>query len=89
MIYLELKAGVLSYKRGNYHLVVGVSSSLLEIVRIKEFDMGYIVVDARYVDSIVEDYIDLDWSLSLLGLSKLRDKYFKGVRGDDICVKNQ
>ena len=67
---------------------MGVPKSLQELLKIKEFDMGYIVVDARYTHGIVEEYIDLDYDLSILGLADLRGNYFRGIRGEDICMKN-
>lgn len=88
MVLLELNNGVISYKKDNLLLSVGVSKSLKEILSIKEFNMGYIVVNARYTHGIVEEYIDLDYGLSILGLSNLRNKYFKHVRSEDICVRN-
>lgn len=88
MVLLELNNGVISYKKDNLLLSVGVSKSLKEILSIKEFNMGYIVVNARYTHGIVEEYIDLDYGLSILGLSNLRNKYFKYVRSEDICVRN-
>ena len=88
MLLLELNNGVISYKKDNLLLSIGVSKSLKEILSIKEFNMGYIVVNARYTHGIVEEYIDLDYGLSILGLSNLRNKYFKHVRSEDICVRN-
>lgn len=88
MVLLELNNGVISYKKDNLLLSVGVSKSLKEILSIKEFNMGYIVVNARYTHGIVEEYIDLDYGLSILGFSNLRNKYFKYVRSEDICVRN-
>lgn len=88
MVSLELQNGIITYKNKDLSISVGVSSLLEEILNVKEFDMGYIVVDAKYSHGIVEEYIDLDWGLSILGLSDLKEDYFKDVRSEDICVRN-
>ena len=46
------------------------------------------IVDTTSTHGIVEEYIDLDYGLSILGLADLRDNYFRGIRGEDICMKN-
>lgn len=88
MVSLELRRGAVTYRNGDLQLVTGVSKNLLEIIDIKEFDIGCVVMTARYIHGIVEEYLDLDWVLEVLGLSNLRDSYFRNIKISDICVKN-
>lgn len=86
---LGLKDGVIYYENCDKFIACSVSKNIVRIVRIKEHDMGCFVLDVEHNDGrVIEDYLDLGYSLSELGLSRERKDYFKGVRVQDICVKN-
>ena len=90
MVFLDLytESHLISYSNNDLILTFEVSSKLEEILRVKEFDMGYVVFDARYTTGVVEEYLDLEDALADLRLLKLRNNYFRGIGVEDICVRN-
>ena len=89
MVSVMVSNGILEYKNSDLVLLTAVSNKLLDIIRVKEFDLGYMVVDAKYPHGIVEEYIDLEDALCMLGLYKLKEDYFSGVKEEDICLRKQ
>ncbi len=59
--YLSNKGRYISFSWRNRTIRFMASYSLQRIVKIKEWDKGYLVVDAKYEHSpeAIEDYIDL------------------------------
>jgi len=59
--------------------------SLIRIEKVKEWDKGYIVVDARYDHSqdTVEDYIDLVPILERLYIDK--DEFISGIENVEVA----
>lgn len=72
--YLYNKGGYTCFNIGREAIKFATSKNLCRYVKVKEYDRGYIVVDAEYKNprtserKIVEEYIDMAFIMSDLGI---------------------
>lgn len=78
--YLSNKKDYISFTYKNRTIRFKGPYSLIKIDKIKEWDRGYLVVDAKYnyTDNLVEDYIDLVPILEKLYINA--DKFLEPIR---------
>lgn len=72
--YLYNKGGYTYFNIGKEVIKFATSENLIRYVNVKEYDDGYIVVDAEYKNQktgeskIMEEYIDMTFIMSDLGI---------------------
>lgn len=90
MISLELDKDKVTFRNNQIQLSMIRSKTLVKILKINDWDKGYIAADCIMSNSAtpVEEYFDFEDVLRDLGLLKLKDRYFKGIKKEDICVLN-
>jgi len=83
--YLSNENNCISFRFNNTRIRFMGPHSLIRIEKVKEWDNGYIVVDARYDHSqdLVEDYIDLIPMLDRLYINK--DEFLSGIENVEVA----
>ena len=91
MISFELHDKFFSLNiNGNYLFMIR-AKNVKSIDSIVDFDnkCGLLIANIRNThDCIYEEAFDFYDVLCDLGISKYRDKYFKDIKKEDICIKN-
>ena len=76
------KDGYITYQRG----VLFISTILIcydDIVSLKDFDDGLLTAIMKKNDKEIEEYIDFEYALSILGLTDCKKEYFDGISIED------
>ena len=83
--YLSNNRGYTCFQIGNQVFRFTASPYLERYTCVKEYDGGYLVVDAKYstMEQPEEDYIDMEYIINELGLNK---DILKGIK--EVIIKN-
>lgn len=83
--FLSNKNDIISFIYKDREIRFRGPCSLIRIERVKEWDNGYIVVDAKYQHSqqLIEDYIDLEPILENLYIDA--ETFLKPIKNVEVC----
>ena len=85
-IYYNHDRSDILYQRGD--LIIGtVLKSYDDIISVVDFDNGLLTAKMMRGTNEVEEYIDFDYALSLLYMSKMKEEYFRGITSKNLVVE--